>query len=73
MTQVTIDCRENGPFLVTGPVTVRDHLGQEFAIPPGKPAIALCRCGHSQRRPFCDGSHKTCGFVAGEKATPPNS
>jgi CDGSH-type Zn-finger protein len=39
-------------------------------IPAGKPAIALCRCGQSSTKPFCDGTHKTCGFVAQELAPP---
>ena len=68
MSEVTINCRENGPFLVTGPAKVIDHAGNEFDL-TGKETFALCRCGHSENRPFCDGSHKACGFVAAETAT----
>ncbi len=67
MSDVTIQVRENGPFLVTGPVKVMDHLGNEFNL-NGKETFALCRCGESKNRPFCDGTHKGCGFVAGETA-----
>jgi CDGSH-type Zn-finger protein len=66
---ITIRCRENGPLLVQGPVKVVDHLGKEFTLPSGKEFVALCRCGRSKNRPFCDGSHRTCGFVAVEVAT----
>ena len=69
-TSVTIRCRENGPLVVQGPVQVVDHLGNAFTVPPGKDNIALCRCGQSKNRPFCDGSHKQCGFLAGETAAP---
>ncbi len=65
MSEVTIKARENGPFLVSGPVTLTDHLGNKFDI-TGKENIALCRCGASTRRPFCDGTHKSNGFVAAE-------
>lgn len=68
---VTIRCRPNGPFLVEGPVTIVDHEGREFQLAADKPAVALCRCGQSQRRPFCDGTHKTCGFEAMETAPGP--
>ncbi len=67
MSDVTIQTRENGPFLVTGPVKVVDHQGNEFDL-SGKETFALCRCGESKSRPFCDGSHKGCGFVSGETA-----
>ena len=63
-----IRCRENGPYLIKGPVKVVDHLGNEFVIPAGKDNVALCRCGHSKNRPFCDGSHRDCGFQAAEVA-----
>ena len=66
MSEATINCRENGPFLVSGPVKVIDHLGNAFDL-KGKETFALCRCGQSANRPFCDGSHKGC-FVAAETA-----
>jgi CDGSH-type Zn-finger protein len=47
-----------------------DHQGNAFELPTDKPAIALCRCGQSKRKPFCDGTHKECGFVAEELASP---
>jgi CDGSH-type Zn-finger protein len=70
MPDVTIKTRENGPILVTGPVKLIDHLGNEFDL-TGKESIALCRCTQSSRRPFCDGTHRTCGFAAAETAPPP--
>jgi CDGSH-type Zn-finger protein len=71
MPDVTIKVRDNGPLLVEGPVTVIDAAGNKFIIPAEKPAIALCRCGQSQRKPFCDGTHKTCNFMAAERAPAP--
>jgi CDGSH-type Zn-finger protein len=68
---VTIRMRPNGPLLVEGPVTVLDAAGNPFPINPEKPAVALCRCGHSGNKPFCDGSHKTCGFQSAETASTP--
>jgi CDGSH-type Zn-finger protein len=67
MSDVSIRTRENGPLLVTGPIKLVDHEGNVFDI-GGKETIALCRCGQSKNRPFCDGAHKNCGFVADEKA-----
>ena len=48
----------NGPLLIRGPVEIR---GSEGAIVEGA-AGALCRCGGSSTKPFCDGAHKTIGF-----------
>lgn len=67
MSEVVITTRENGPFLVTGPAKVIDHQGNEFDL-KGKATFALCRCGQSKNRPFCDGTHKECGFLAAEVA-----
>jgi CDGSH-type Zn-finger protein len=61
---IVIRCRENGPLVVLGAVKVIDHLGNEFSLPTGKEGVALCRCGHSQNKPFCDGSHRSCNFHA---------
>jgi CDGSH-type Zn-finger protein len=71
MSEVTIKVRDNGPFLVEGPITVVDAAGNRFFIPADKPAIALCRCGQSKNKPFCDGSHKSCSFMAAERAPAP--
>ena len=70
--EVVIKVRENGPLLVTGPVTVVDHLGNKFDTAAGA-NIALCRCGASFKKPFCDGTHKTSGFVGNETASGPQS
>jgi len=69
MSEVTIKTREDGPLLVSGPVTLTDHLGNKYEVT--SPNIALCRCGHTNRRPFCDGTHKTTGFTAKELAPDP--
>jgi CDGSH-type Zn-finger protein len=67
---IEIRCRENGPYVIKGAVRIFDHLGNEFAIPGGKDAVALCRCGQSKNRPFCDGSHRTCSFTSPERGQP---
>ncbi len=63
MSEVTITVRPNGPCKVTGPITVVDGEGREFALPEGT-SVVLCRCGHSSTKPFCDATHKRIGFVA---------
>jgi CDGSH-type Zn-finger protein len=70
-TPVVIRLRENGPLVIQGPVQIVDHLGNPFTPPPGKETIALCRCGQSKNKPFCDGSHRACGFAAVEVAPTP--
>lgn len=63
---VTIKVRESGPYLIRGTVTLTDADGNPYTIET--PNIALCRCGGSQTKPFCDGSHRTNGFAATERA-----
>jgi CDGSH-type Zn-finger protein len=71
MADITIRCRQNGPFVIEGSVRVIDHQGNAFTLSTDKPNIALCRCGQSAKKPFCDGSHNRCGFQAAELAMPP--
>jgi CDGSH-type Zn-finger protein len=63
---LTIRCRQNGPLVIEGPFRLVDHLGNEYPLPAdvGQRYVALCRCGASASKPFCDGSHRTCGFQA---------
>ena len=67
MSEVTIAVRENGPLKITGPVTIVDVDGVPFELPPGS-AVALCRCGRSSNKPFCDATHRQIGFEADETA-----
>jgi len=67
MADVTISVRENGSYKVEGQVRLLDADGNEFAQPEGK-AIALCRCGHSANKPYCDGTHRKVGFQGPERA-----
>jgi CDGSH-type Zn-finger protein len=67
---VTIRVRPNGPLIIEGDAKIVDQHGGEFTPRPDKPKIALCRCGQSSSKPFCDGTHTRCGFVASEVAGP---
>ena len=69
MDETIIKVRESGPYRVTGPVTIVDADGNRYTI-EGE-SIALCRCGGSQTKPFCDGSHRENGFSANERAASP--
>ena len=50
----------DGPLLVRGPFQLVDQDGNEIAVDRG--TVALCRCGKSRMRPFCDGTHKVVRF-----------
>lgn len=58
----TITPYRDGPLIVRGDFRLLDQDGAE--IDPGRGTIALCRCGKSGIKPFCDGSHKRSGFSA---------
>ena len=67
MAEVKIEVRENGPNRISGPIDIVDQDGNEYAVPEGQ-WVALCRCGQSSNKPFCDGTHLHCGFEAESKA-----
>jgi CDGSH-type Zn-finger protein len=55
MEKTKLTIRDNGPILVKGNFEIVDAEGNSY---PTKSQVSLCRCGLSQRKPFCDGSHK---------------
>jgi CDGSH-type Zn-finger protein len=66
--QVEIKTRHNGPYKVSGPVRLIDADGREYELPADGEPVALCRCGGSTTKPFCDGTHSKIGFDAAERA-----
>ena len=67
MAHVKIETIRNGPYIVTGEVELIDADGNKF---PAEKRMALCRCGASTEKPFCDGTHSKIGFAAAEAAVP---
>ena len=66
---VKISVKQNGPYVVQGDdVEVIDWNGNTYQV-PNRP-FALCRCGGSTNKPFCDGTHSKVGFQAAEAAIP---
>ncbi len=57
-----IEERENGPLVVKSVQSMTLADGQVVEV---KEVMALCRCGASKSKPFCDGSHKDIGFESG--------
>jgi len=61
---INIKIRDNGPYVVEGDFTLTDAQGNPIPIVKK----ALCRCGGSTTKPFCDGTHSRTGFEAAERA-----
>lgn len=61
---VTIKIKDNGPYLIDGDFKLTDMNGNEIPIAKR----ALCRCGGSTTKPFCDGTHSKIGFQAATAA-----
>jgi CDGSH-type Zn-finger protein len=71
MTKITVS--NNGPLRLEGEFAICDPEGREFGL-AGRTMISLCRCGQSQNKPFCDGSHGRTGFqdqVVARELPPP--
>jgi CDGSH-type Zn-finger protein len=68
MERVVIKVRHNGPYKVTGPITLIDADENHYDLGDRGETIVLCRCGGSQSKPFCDGTHSQIGFQAAERA-----
>ncbi|MFO8174355.1 MAG: CDGSH iron-sulfur domain-containing protein [Gemmatimonadota bacterium] len=63
MSDVKIMANRDGSLKVEGGATLLDSEGREIPTPEGRPFF-LCRCGASENKPFCDGSHKRVEFSA---------
>jgi len=61
---VTIKVKDNGPYIVEGELRLVDMNGNEIPVKKS----ALCRCGGSTTKPFCDGTHSKIGFQAATTA-----
>jgi len=59
MSNVKVDLMENGPVIVNGKIELKNSKGE---VLPTQETVALCRCGGSNNKPFCDGTHNSNGF-----------
>jgi len=66
-TRITVT--QNGPLSVKGPFKIVDAEGNTYDT-GGRKRVALCRCGASTTKPFCDGTHSRIGFEAAARAVP---
>jgi CDGSH-type Zn-finger protein len=62
-----ITCNNHGPLRVEGDIILSDMEGNTFGL-GGRTVVSFCRCGASENKPFCDGSHKRMGFQSEVKA-----
>ena len=65
MTKITVN--KNGSLRIEGEFAIHDADGNAFDL-GGRTVISLCRCGNSENKPFCDGSHKKVNFQSEVKA-----
>ena len=67
MADPTIRVIPNGPYRVKGPILITDAQGKETLVEDGR-GVSLCRCGQSENKPFCDGTHKKIEIQAETRA-----
>jgi CDGSH-type Zn-finger protein len=67
MADTKIIVNNNGSIKVEGDFVIYDAEGNPFDL-SGRKIISFCRCGHSENKPFCDGSHRKIGFQSEIKA-----
>ena len=67
MADVKITALKNGPYKVEG---ASELFYDNVAVPANAPAVFLCRCGASSKKPFCDGTHSKIGFQAAAESVP---
>jgi len=67
MAESKVTVRNNGPLRIEGAFSICDQDGGTFGL-AGRTVISLCRCGNSENKPFCDGSHNRVGFKSEIKA-----
>ena len=58
---VKVTVNKNGSLRVEGEIELYDGDGNKYDL-AGRTVVGLCRCGQSNNKPFCDGSHAKCGF-----------
>ncbi|MFC8686172.1 CDGSH iron-sulfur domain-containing protein [Brevibacillus porteri] len=63
--KVTIKINDNGSIRITGAVELQDGAGDKYEVGS---SFSLCRCGQSEKKPFCDGTHKKVGFESAPRA-----
>ena len=69
MADVIIRMRPNGPILVEGPFKLINSRGRSFSSTVPSRRMRAAAAASPRRKPFCDGTHKTCGFISDERAT----
>lgn len=67
MAATKITVRNNGSIKIEGDFEIFDQDGNAFGL-AGRTKVALCRCGQSKNKPFCDATHRECGFQSEVKA-----
>ncbi len=65
MSKVKVTKYDEGPYVLQGEFELVDGKGNVFLTGDN---IAICRCGQSQTQPFCDGTHRACGFKEASEA-----